>query len=140
MKPLSIALGLSLAAASAHATAAPKCIALRQVSVSTSAAPAQKFSVALQESRKCAEAQAYELSSKFTAPELIARSVVARCQHLVDEQARYAVLADLGWTREDVKASELKRLSDKAIEAVHKIRAGACPVTMTAPNKLLASR
>lgn len=142
MKPLSIALCLSLAAASANAaaTAPTKCIFIQQAPAAASADPARKFSSALRESRKCADVQTYELSTRFTATELIARSVVTRCKHLVDEQARYAVLADLGWTHEDVKATEMKKLSEKAVEAVHMIRAGTCPVTMTASNQLLAAK
>lgn len=132
MKSAYIHLAIMTALVSAApALAQTKCISLPQAkSLSNSADPTANFSLALRKTRECADAEAYDLASKLDAPEAIAWAVVDRCKRHVDEQARFAVLADLGWTYQGVEKNELKALNEKALAAVRSIRAGGCPVTM----------
>lgn len=132
MKPgsiLTVLLAASLPAA--PAAAAAKCISMQPAaSTSDSAAPAVNFSRALRETRTCADSQAYQLAETLDTPEAIVSSVVARYRHHVEDQAKYAVLANLGWTYQGLNMAEMKTLAEKAAAAVQRIKAGSCPVTM----------
>ena len=130
MKRGSILIALLAAAVpAAPVAAAAKCISLQQASSAEDSAAAN-FSKALRQTRTCADAEAYDLAARLETPEAIVSSVVARCRRHVEDQAKYAVLANLGWTYQGVAAAEMKNLTEKAFEAVGKIRAGACPATM----------
>jgi hypothetical protein len=121
----------------APAAAQVKCIPLPLSKAAAGASdPGAKFSNAVVKAKACADAEAYKLASGPAAPEEIGASVVARCKGFVEEQARHAVAANLGWTRDEIASDRMKDLGEKAVIAVKEIRAGACPVTM----KPVASR
>ena len=88
------------------------------------------FEKALRQTRLCADKEAYNLASDMAAGEDVAAAVVEKCKQHVEAQAEFAVLANLGWTRREVLNREFRALSDKALDAALKIKAGNCPVTM----------
>ncbi|HEX8214144.1 MAG TPA: hypothetical protein VF582_01585 [Allosphingosinicella sp.] len=115
----------------APAAAQVKCIALPLSKASVDAGdPGARFSNAVVQARACADAEAYKLASGPAAPEEIGASVAERCKGFVEAQARYAIAANLGWTRDEISKDRLNDLREKAAHAVKEIRAGACPVTM----------
>ena len=116
---------------SAPATAQVKCISLPGAAQAVEGTdPGAKFSKALRQTKACADLKAYELASSKAAPEEISASVMVRCKRHIDEQAEYAVLAELGWTYHEVEKAQLKAVGEKALEVVRSVRSGTCPVTM----------
>lgn len=137
--PLAQFLILALAVSAASAAAKVKCISLPQSVLAADAPPGAKFEKALRQTRICADSEAYNLASEAAADQDIAASVVEKCKRHVEDQAEYAVLANLGWTQREVLNREFRVLSAKALDAVVKTKAGRCPVTM-APESYAAKR